>query len=62
MRIFFCWLILGILKFTLVTACNHQASQNISYSPKLATAECRIVKHTMGETCVPVNPQHVVTL
>ncbi|HYX15553.1 MAG TPA: hypothetical protein VE944_14525 [Nostoc sp.] len=47
---------------TLVTACHDQASQNISYSPKLATAECRIIKHTMGETCVPVNPQRVVTL
>ncbi|MBE8964952.1 iron-siderophore ABC transporter substrate-binding protein [Nostocales cyanobacterium LEGE 12452] len=62
MRNFFCWLILGILGFTLFTACYHQASQNISYSPKLATAECRIIKHTMGETCVPVNPQRVVTL
>jgi iron complex transport system substrate-binding protein len=62
MRNFFCWLILGILGFTLVTACNHQASQNISSLPKQPTAECRIIKHTMGETCIPIHPQRVVTL
>lgn len=62
MRHFLCWLILGILGFTLVTACNPLTTQNISVSPKLPTAECRIIKHTMGETCVPINPQRVVTL
>ncbi|MEH2206148.1 MAG: iron-siderophore ABC transporter substrate-binding protein [Nostoc sp.] len=62
MRHFFSWLILGILGFTLVTACNHDASQNISSLPKQPTAECRMVKHTMGETCVPIHPQRVVTL
>ncbi|BDA71242.1 ABC transporter, iron(III) dicitrate-binding periplasmic protein [Calothrix sp. PCC 7716] len=62
MRYFLCWLILGILGFTLVTACNPQTSQNISSSPKLPAAECRMVKHTMGETCVPIHPQRVVTL
>ncbi|WP_193197125.1 ABC transporter substrate-binding protein [Nostoc sp. MG11] len=61
MRNFFCWLILSILGFTLVTACNHNASQNIS-SASMPAAECRIVKHTMGESCVPINPQRVVTL
>jgi iron complex transport system substrate-binding protein len=62
MRHFFSWLILCILGFTLVTACNHHASQNISSLTKQPTAECRMVKHTMGETCVPINPQRVVTL
>jgi len=62
MRIFLGWLILGILGFTLVTACNHHTSQTISSSPKLPVTECRIIKHTMGETCVPIHPQRVVTL
>lgn len=62
MRHFFCWLILGIFGFTLVTACNYHAHHNISSLPKQATAECRMVKHTMGETCVPIHPQRVVTL
>jgi iron complex transport system substrate-binding protein len=62
MRHFFCWLILGILGFTLVTGCNPHTSQNISSLSKQPVAECRMVKHTVGETCVPINPQRVVTL
>jgi iron complex transport system substrate-binding protein len=61
-RNFFCWLISGILGFTLVTACSHHPSQNISSPSNLPATECRMVKHTMGETCVPINPQRVVTL
>ncbi|MDZ7960269.1 MAG: iron-siderophore ABC transporter substrate-binding protein [Aulosira sp. DedQUE10] len=62
MRHFPYWLILGILGFTLATACNPHTSSNISFSPKSPAPECRMVKHTMGETCVPINPQRVVTL
>ncbi len=62
MRHFLCWLILGIFGFTLVTACNHYVPYNTSSLPKQQTAECRMVKHTMGETCVPIHPQRVVTL
>lgn len=62
MRHFSYWLILGILGFTLVTACSDRALHNTSSLPKQPTAECRMVKHTMGETCVPINPQRVVTL
>lgn len=62
MRHFSCWLILGILGFTLITACSHLTSQNISSPSKLPATECRMVKHTMGETCVPINPQRVITL
>lgn len=42
--------------------CNHHTSQTISSFPRLLATECRIIKHTMGETCVPINPQCVVTL
>ncbi|MCC5601444.1 ABC transporter substrate-binding protein [Nostoc favosum] len=62
MQHFFCWLILSFLGFILVTACNPHTSQNISFSPQQTAAECRMVKHTMGETCIPINPQRVVTL
>jgi iron complex transport system substrate-binding protein len=62
MRHFFCWLILGLFGFILLTACNNYTPPNLSFSPKPLAAECRMVKHTMGETCVPINPQRVVTL
>ncbi|YAF97190.1 MAG: iron-siderophore ABC transporter substrate-binding protein [Nodularia sp. CChRGM 3473] len=62
MRHFLRWLILGIFGFTLVTACNLHTSQNISSPSKPSATECRMVKHTMGETCVSINPQRVVTL
>lgn len=62
MRRFFCWLILGILGFTLVTGCHHFTSHNTSSLPKQQTAECRMVKHNLGETCIPTSPQRVVTL
>ncbi len=62
MRYFFCWLILSIFGFTLVTSCNYFTSHNTSSLPKQPTAECRMVKHAMGETCVPIHPQRVVTL
>lgn len=37
-------------------------SENLTNSGKLQPPECRIVKHIMGETCVPINPQRIVVL
>ncbi len=55
----------------LVAACSgnlppNTASRRIPSSASLSASstksDCRIVKHAMGETCVPTNPQRVVTL
>ncbi len=62
MRHFFGWLILGLLGFFLVTACQDSPPQRVSSSPETPATECRMVTHTQGETCVPINPQRVVTL
>jgi iron complex transport system substrate-binding protein len=62
MRHFVGWLVLGILVSILVTAFNYGRSQNISSWTQQLTTECRPIKHTMGETCVPIDPQRVVTL
>jgi iron complex transport system substrate-binding protein len=62
MRHFFSWLILGLMGFTLVTACQYRSPQTISSSTELPATECRMVTHAMGETCVPLHPQRVVTL
>lgn len=29
---------------------------------KLATADCRLIQHPLGETCIPFKPQRVITL
>jgi iron complex transport system substrate-binding protein len=54
-------LCLGIVTFVLICACS-QSSYQDAISPASSAENCRIVKHTMGETCVPLNPQRIVTL
>ncbi|BAY38455.1 ABC transporter, iron(III) dicitrate-binding periplasmic protein [Nostoc sp. NIES-2111] len=54
-------LLLGVLTFTLTSAC----SSNINYSVtslKQPQQECQVVQHAMGKTCIPRHPQRVVTL
>lgn len=51
-------IILGAIAFLFVVACNGNR-----VTTELATStDCRIVRHTKGETCVPNNPQRIVTL
>jgi iron complex transport system substrate-binding protein len=45
----------------LVWACQGNVSQQIGSNGN-TTSECRFVKHSLGETCVPLNPQRVVVL
>lgn len=45
----------------LVSACGNDFSQDNLYKPQLQTSGCRAIKHSMGETCVPNNPQRVIT-
>jgi iron complex transport system substrate-binding protein len=54
-------LCLGIVTFVLVCAYSQSSDRN-AISPASPAKNCRIVKHTMGETCIPINPQRIVTL
>jgi iron complex transport system substrate-binding protein len=54
-RIFY--LCLGMLMSLLTVACHLDRG---SLSP--STSECRLIQHSVGETCVPLNPQRVITL
>ncbi|MES1026378.1 iron-siderophore ABC transporter substrate-binding protein [Gloeocapsa sp. BRSZ] len=49
------------LFFILIAACS---LQNHTDTPNLhsATSECRVIKHLLGEACVPVNPQRIIVL
>lgn len=54
-------LLLGVLTLTLVSACSRNIDHNAT-SLKQPLEDCRVVQHAMGETCIPRNPQRIVTL
>lgn len=54
-------LLLGVLTFTLASACSLNIKHSVT-SSKQPTENCRKVQHEMGETCIPLNPQRIVTL
>ncbi|AFZ30781.1 periplasmic binding protein [Gloeocapsa sp. PCC 7428] len=60
-RRFVYWLVLGILTATILIACNSVNTTRVTNNQPQAE-NCRIVKHTMGETCVPRNPQRIIVL
>lgn len=55
---FFCLMGLAIL---LATGCYQQFNYNSYYSQSSKTiSECRKVKHLLGESCIPLNPQRII--
>ena len=56
----FCLLILGIFTVVVAVACNSTEPDTITTAQK--PEDCRIVQHSLGEACVPHNPQRVITL
>ncbi|MBW4642745.1 MAG: iron-siderophore ABC transporter substrate-binding protein [Goleter apudmare HA4340-LM2] len=54
-------LLLMLVIFGLITACSSYTVQNTVSPTEVVSKDCRMVKHTMGETCVPLNPQRIVT-
>ncbi|AFZ28801.1 periplasmic binding protein [Gloeocapsa sp. PCC 7428] len=59
LRRFTYWICLGIVAFALVTSCH---TSNRTATPASSAENCRVVQHTAGETCVPLNPQRIVAL
>lgn len=52
---------LTLLAIVLFSACANNASQNLNSSAEVLPLQCKTVKHLMGETCVPTNPQRIIT-
>lgn len=46
----------------LVSACGNNSSPSSISNSQLQTSDCQVIEHAMGETCVPKNPQRVVTI
>ncbi|MGF1570664.1 MAG: ABC transporter substrate-binding protein [Nodosilinea sp.] len=57
-------LVLMALFFILVTACHNSENQlsNTSMQRAETIAECRVVEHSLGETCMPVHPQRIIAV
>ncbi|XPM59749.2 MAG: ABC transporter substrate-binding protein [Leptolyngbya sp. IPPAS B-1204] len=50
---------LGLFMLLFTVACNPQSQLTLETT---ASTHCRIVQHSMGESCVPLNPQRVIVL
>jgi iron complex transport system substrate-binding protein len=59
MRCRFYYFYLGLAVCLLAGACNLDHGSLKATQP---ASECRIIQHSAGETCVPLNPQRVITL
>lgn len=53
---------LTILTIVFFSACVGSTSQNLDQSTELLSVDCRIVEHSLGKTCVPLEPRRVVAL
>ncbi|AFZ33339.1 periplasmic binding protein (plasmid) [Gloeocapsa sp. PCC 7428] len=54
-------LVTAVLAFALVVACGRNLDHSAT-SSKQPLENCRKVQHSMGEACVPLHPQRVVTI
>ncbi|MEA5515228.1 iron-siderophore ABC transporter substrate-binding protein [Nodularia sp. UHCC 0506] len=48
-----------VVSFFLFSACYSHSHSNLT-TPKLSSSECRLIKHELGETCIPLNPQRII--
>ena len=58
MRRFMSFLCLGIAVFALGSACRQDSYQNLT----APVENCRIVQHSIGQSCIPLHPQRIVAL
>ncbi|YAF93732.1 MAG: ABC transporter substrate-binding protein [Nodularia sp. CChRGM 3473] len=54
--------LLGSLATFLISACNGTVSSIPSHTHKPSLTNCRVIRHTIGDVCIPANPQRIVTL
>ncbi|KAM3091328.1 iron-siderophore ABC transporter substrate-binding protein [Phormidesmis sp. 146-35] len=56
-------LVIVILSFLLVTACNSPSIQRHTVlTQQIAASKCRVAEHELGKTCIPVKPRRIIVL
>ncbi|BAZ37910.1 ABC transporter, iron(III) dicitrate-binding periplasmic protein [Calothrix sp. NIES-4101] len=51
------------LVFIIITGCNSYFIQkNKTLNSNSVISDCRVIKHDLGETCIPLNPQRIIAL
>jgi len=50
------------LVLCLVVACNSGSSSVNTLDSQLQSSNCQVIEHAMGKSCVPLNPQRVITI
>ncbi|NJL57211.1 iron-siderophore ABC transporter substrate-binding protein [bacterium] len=55
------FMLLGLLTMGLLLACTPTSHMPI-VNQRFKTNNCRVVQHAMGETCIPLHPQRVLTI
>lgn len=56
-------LLLMFFAFLLITACQSVTQKTDTSTEQIAIAsECRVIRHRLGETCIPLKPQRIVAL
>ncbi|WP_414530110.1 ABC transporter substrate-binding protein [Nodularia chucula] len=58
------FLLVALSFLLIITACHNSITQktNISTVKAGAASECRVIKHRLGEACIPLEPQRIVVL
>jgi len=58
---FICLLFLGALTTIICVACNTVENTRVT-NQQPQVEDCRIVQHSLGESCIPRHPQRIITL
>lgn len=56
------WLTLSILIVLAITVCSNALIDTSEHLAFPTLASCRLIQHSVGETCIPHNPKRLVTL
>lgn len=59
---YYLWCFFALLTVVLVTSCDRSLDKTASNFGQETTANCRVIKNILGESCVPINPQRVVAI